>query len=262
MKAIYACKLYKSSPRKDKIKCAMQNPVNAELVAQLAEHLDEEYQSPAYLSKESKQSHDLHSPEPTDGSENNPSQSHSFGGGHSSIPSGGGFDADLSFDEGEGEGDSFDTEDVSDGEAFEVSDLEGEGDSLDVDSTAGDVTNPDDDVPIQEATDIEATEAEDEDSKSSSLEVTIESVNSLKDVMNTSSEVAGVDRAQLKDNEVWFYYNDSVNLNNVMTPVIELISNSGYELEFNRLARSVNAIVFQIGPSVIPEVVEYESETA
>ena len=30
MKAIYACKLYKSSPRKDKIKCAMQNPVNAE----------------------------------------------------------------------------------------------------------------------------------------------------------------------------------------------------------------------------------------
>ena len=38
-----------------------------------------------------------------------------------------------------------------------------------------------------------------------------------------------------------------MNLNNVMGSVIELVSALGYaNLEFNRLARSDNAIVFQI----------------
>ena len=49
MKAIYASKLYKTSTRKNKIHAAIQNPVNAELVSQLAKYLDEEYQSPEYL---------------------------------------------------------------------------------------------------------------------------------------------------------------------------------------------------------------------
>lgn len=43
MNAIFACKLYKSSTRKQKIQAALKNPVNAELVKQLSECLDDEY---------------------------------------------------------------------------------------------------------------------------------------------------------------------------------------------------------------------------
>ena len=42
------------------------------------------------------------------------------------------------------------------------------------------------------------------------------------------------------------YYEDSINLNKVMASAIETLNNLDYGLEFNRLARSDNAIVFLI----------------
>lgn len=60
-------------------------------------------------------------------------------------------------------------------------------------------------------------------------------------------DTCGVDRVQFKDDEVWVYYNDKINLNNVMSVVIEVLNAANYTyLEFNRLARSDNAMVFQI----------------
>jgi len=235
MKAIYSCKLYKASPRKDKIRCAIENPVNAELVAQLAEYLDEEYQTPAYLDRDMPSSIDDNA---TSDAQDDFSSGSGFessfgtsGGGGSYVPN------DIELD------DSFDTEE----------DIEAEGSDLDVDidSTLGDSTDlgtegsessegTEDDVPIEQSTDI--TDGD----YSQTCKVTVDSVNSLKDVLNSDNDTAGVDRANIKENEVWFYYNDYTNLNNVMTPVIDLISNSAYDLEFNRLARSANAIVFQI----------------
>ena len=73
------------------------------------------------------------------------------------------------------------------------------------------------------------------------------SVDTLKGSINLREDTQGVNRILKKNDEIWIYYEDKVNLNNVMGSVIELVSALGYaNLEFNRLARSDNAIVFQI----------------
>lgn len=73
-------------------------------------------------------------------------------------------------------------------------------------------------------------------------------VDDIKMMLNSDSITEGVTRVRTKgENEVWVYYNDNVNLNDVMVPVIEQMNRPGYTyLEFNRLARSDNAIVFVI----------------
>lgn len=72
-------------------------------------------------------------------------------------------------------------------------------------------------------------------------------VESIKGTLNSQQLTCGVTRVAVKNDEVWCYYNDSVNLNEVMVKAIDLVSKAGYSyLEFNRLARSDNAIVFVI----------------
>ena len=73
-------------------------------------------------------------------------------------------------------------------------------------------------------------------------------VKDIKGLLNSNSDTSGVSRVSVKDDkELWIHYNDNVNLNDVMVSVIELVNQSGYSyLEFNRLARSENAIVFVI----------------
>ena len=74
-----------------------------------------------------------------------------------------------------------------------------------------------------------------------------EVVNQIKSTLNLNSNTSGVNRVLVKDKELWIYYNDSINLNNVMGAVIELLNAANYNyLNFNRLARSDNAIVFEI----------------
>lgn len=74
-------------------------------------------------------------------------------------------------------------------------------------------------------------------------------------ILNSNSDTAGVMRTSVNDNEFWIYYNDKLNLNNVMGPAIVLLDSSSHsQLRFNRLARSDNAIVFDI-----LEQPEYES---
>lgn len=80
-----------------------------------------------------------------------------------------------------------------------------------------------------------------------SIHVNILPVDVIKGTLNHKAETAGVSRIESKDKELWIYYNDDVNLNNIMTDVIELLNNTGYTyLSFNRLARSNNAIVFEV----------------
>lgn len=73
-------------------------------------------------------------------------------------------------------------------------------------------------------------------------------VKDIKGLLNSNSDTSGVSRVSVKDDkELWIHYNDNVNLNDVMVNVIELVNQSGYSyLEFNRLARSENAVVFVI----------------
>lgn len=79
--------------------------------------------------------------------------------------------------------------------------------------------------------------------------ISVIDVDSLKGTLNAVSDTAGVYRIRLdsEKKELWFYYNDNVNLNDIMTPVIELLEASNYYyLTFNRLARTDNAMVFVV----------------
>lgn len=81
----------------------------------------------------------------------------------------------------------------------------------------------------------------------------------IKCTLNGRADAAGVNRILVRDNELWIYYKDSVNLNGVMGVVIEFLNNSGYPyLAFNRLARSENAMVFEIDPSATINVTSNE----
>ena len=73
-------------------------------------------------------------------------------------------------------------------------------------------------------------------------------VKDIKGTLNSIASTCGVSRVSVKDDkEVWIHYNDNVNLNDVMVDVIEYMNKYGYTyLEFNRLARSENAVVFVI----------------
>ena len=72
---------------------------------------------------------------------------------------------------------------------------------------------------------------------------------SVKDILEADEATAGVSRVVVRDDgsELWIYYQDKINLNRLMTPVVDSIESHGYsQLAFNRLARSDNAIVFEI----------------
>ena len=84
-------------------------------------------------------------------------------------------------------------------------------------------------------------------------------LDEIKGTLNHVADTAGVSRIEMKDHELWIFYNDEVNLNNIMTEAIELLNNTGYTyLSFNRLARSNNAIVFEISynTTMVGDVIE------
>ena len=67
-------------------------------------------------------------------------------------------------------------------------------------------------------------------------------------MLNLDGDTQGVALVKYNESELWVYYQDDINLNNIMYNVIEKINSSGYSyLTFNRLARSDNAIVFDVG---------------
>lgn len=69
----------------------------------------------------------------------------------------------------------------------------------------------------------------------------------IQGLLNAKAETAGVSRIRQLNREAWIHYGDRYNLNDVMNNVIFALNASGYTmLEFNRLARTENAIVFEI----------------
>ena len=232
MKSVYACKLYRASSRKDKIQAAIQDPLNVELVTQLKSYLDEEYQEAidGQQAKDNAQLADnLADDIPADGNESSPSSRGSSGGmsGGFGGPSGNRpslsekFDMLLSDDNEESLDDEPSDEDVDNADFDENLD----GDDLEE---------------IEESTVIEGIQ-ELESSHSTDI------VADIKELLNSDEATKGINRVLNKKNELWIHYNDNVNLNNVMAPAIEKINDAGYNnIDFNRLARSENAIVFQV----------------
>lgn len=72
------------------------------------------------------------------------------------------------------------------------------------------------------------------------------SPESIQEFLNDQDSTSGVSRVVEKDSEIWIHYNDKINLNNVMEDVIARLSKEYPEAEFNRLARTENAIVFVV----------------
>ena len=236
MKAIFACKLYKSSKRKDKIKAALQNPINAELVEQLDEYLGEEYRPVTKIDGDVMKSVPKHNNK--SGSSNTQTRS----GGHGPSSGGlGGLSSALS---------GLNDDDTTISEKY--------GDELDADGNAAfdatqSTSSSDDnsDTTANSATQVNKSAIVADTIVTKPLVETQVSLNGLagelKGTLNARSSTNGVNRVAVKNNEIWIHYNDDINLNNVMTAVIDTLNSANYHyLIFNRLARTDNAIVFTI----------------
>lgn len=112
------------------------------------------------------------------------------------------------------------------------------------------------DIDVEDA-DKDNGSSEDDNNVDSSKKCAIRSsidLDSLKGTMNAVSDTCGVQRVKIDEDkkELWVYYNDDINLNDIMTPLIELLESSSYNyLIFNRLARSGNAVVFEISSTKV-----------
>ena len=220
---IYASKMFRTSPRQDRIKAAASNPINQELVIQLKNQLRDEdaFKDPDALEPK----------KIPESKEDSKSESKSTSSGASRMSGGGG---------------SFHPSSPS-GPSKSLSDK-----FMDAEEKLGD----EDGEPVVEEK-VEEKETQEVES-ATNIPLTpqqsiAEQVDSLAGTLNADEATTGVRYAVVKDNEVWIYYGDGTNLNNVMEAVIKTLASAGYAyLEFNRLARSNNAMVFTITESAIP----------
>lgn len=241
LQRIYSSKLYVTSTRKDKIHAAMQDPINAELVQQLSDYLDDDAKAEleqAVNREKREQSANQQSSDNSGSMESGSDSSFtpSAGGGSPSS-----FSGDVFKDFGE---DEFAGEDTSDGDMPE------------------DMPAPD--MPVEETTSVKGMNIKASTAVIwTTLDDVISDCETIKGTLNSREDTTGVSRLQVKDSELWIYYNDDANLNDKMVSVIEVLNSTGYTyLNFNRLARSNNAIVFDIGLTVEPikSIKEIEDE--
>ena len=228
--AIFASKLYQVSNRKDRIHSAYMNPLNAELVQQIDSYVSPKYQKMLREAEDAEQAADTSEVED---------------GAAVSTPSGGS-SGGSSFSGGGGGSFSGSDEDLPGMVTDEPGSDESGSDSTgtNTDAPEPDTSEPVSDDSVEQSTVIASSCTE----KDAALEV-----ETIKGSLNVKEETAGVSRIRVKDKELWIYYQDTVNLNNVMSCVIDTMNALGYTyLEFSSLARSDNAIVFDIYESAQP----------
>ena len=219
LQRIYSSKLYVTSTRKDKIHAAIQDPVNAELVQQISDYLDDDAQIILKRAVDQEKAEDAGNAD--DGEVVSPSNNSSAPGGSGSHHS------------------SFSGSPVSDFGEDELADIDVP------DDMGGEESAPAE--PVEESTKVNGKKI----TATSVLWTTIEDVASecdtIQGTLNAREDTNGVIRMQVKDSELWIYYKDDANLNDKMIEVIEVLNSTGYTyLAFSRLARSNNAIVFDI----------------
>ena len=200
--------VYSGSSRKLAILAAANNPINTELVTQLVGYLDEEYLKPKEEAAPIKpaESRAKHAADKPDSK-------------------------------------SAASQPKSSRSSFSIRD-----DSRSLASMFGDDVDepepePESEPTIDDKTSTEPVEPESEVESSTQIPDTFESISaSAAAALNAIDATAGVRSTKVQGNELWIYYKDDVNLNSVMESVIDSMPNS--IVEFNRLARSHNAIVF------------------
>lgn len=224
--AIFASKLYQASSRKDRIHSAYMNPLNAELVQQIDSYVSPKYQKllePEEQKPDDSQNLDTANTGEDDGRSSSGS---SYSGGGGSSFSGGGVPGMITDEPADSSVDDIETEDV------------------DVEPSGEESFESQKDESVEQSTVIASSCTE----KDAALEV-----DTIKGSLNVKDETSGVTRVRVKDKELWIYYQDSINLNSVMPDVIDTMNALGYTyLEFSRLARTDNAIVFDIYESMQP----------
>lgn len=230
---IYASKLYitSSAVMKKKIHAAINNPLNAELLMQLPEDLDEEYQTVNNLVDESRQNSDKHDTTERSTGEESVDDKIDYKDKHEtpkhhpapSAPS-------------EAPNKEVSTEESSNNSESSSSE------SAEAKPEKPESSEVEESTKIKKMQKVEATSfprACCPDMK--------QTCDTIKTMLNLNAASSGVERVFIKDNELSIVYNDDINLNNVMNEVIESLNASGYTyLAFNRLARSKNSIVFEI----------------
>lgn len=74
---------------------------------------------------------------------------------------------------------------------------------------------------------------------------TVDDIDRLEAALNGNSNTQGVIRCAEKDDEVWVYYNDDINISKILPDIMdELDASNITDISFSRIARSSNAIVF------------------
>ena len=224
--AIVASKLFKSSPRQKAILAALNDPVNVELVTQLDEYIGDEYRDL------------LNPPEAdTEPAATNPVD----------AP-----DADAADDAGNGPAPGMNPK------VAKFSPNPGLAEKHSGDLAALDAENADK-LPDESAEEPEVDSATTvsgktimADTSTLSPDLTVHAslpqlAGELKGTLNARTNTAGITRVSVKNDEVWLYYSDDVNLNNVLPAVLDLLTYTNYSyLIFNRLARTENAMVFTL----------------
>lgn len=214
LEAIYSSKMYRSSRHKDKIKSAIDNPINSELVKQLSSYLDVPEKEDK---KEVEVNQDVKDTRPEEAKDR---PEHETSGNLSSPRP-----AERVNDKHSEEAEEA-KETVEDGETSEETKETVEDDKSDVGES----------VQISGQR-IQACETVD----------IVKDLSIVKDALNTREDTQGVIRTNVDNKELWIYFDDKKNLNDIMTNVIDYFIAAGYSyLEFNRLARSDNAMVFVI----------------
>lgn len=229
MTSIFESKIFASlsQERKDKIRAAYLNPVNVELVQQLSSYLDEpiEEKIPEVANKGGT--------EPT-GNENESFEDTSFESREShtsshtskTLPSMNKLSDKLEDEE------RFTEEPVSNTESKNQPTKEEPEPSVEP------IVEP------SQTSDIDKTEASIDIKACCNIPQV--DLDTIKGTLNTREETTGVTQIRRRENEIWIYYGDKVNLNNILPSTIDIITYIDPRLEFNRLARSNNAIVFEL----------------
>lgn len=237
-------KLYKGSKRKESILSAM-SAINTPLAVQLKSYLSEESKREVDQAKfdqevKDEEIQDLAEDIANEESGEVPSgeSSSSFGGGHSSSP--------MSFTPSHGGGGSH----MSSGDLADSSEPDlGDTPDLDIDTSEPESEHAAEDV--EEST---TSNLENQKPVVSNTFVSInhvaQDVSEIPGLLNLKDETKGVINATIKggpDSTVWIYYDNDVDISKILDKVISTLNLSGYfYLDFNRIARDQNAVVFDI----------------
>lgn len=241
MEAIYNSKLYKGSKRKQRIEAALSNPVNSELVVQLKSALNvpEEEVAPKKpnLSPEAQLDAELRE-EALRHEQDAPRFSRKPSAPHRGSPA----RPMPTSEEVDNLSPAAQLDDAQIDEAGVVDPAVDAPDGIDdttPDAPEGDAADPAAEEPAEEVESASQVSAPEVDWDSECID--------LRSILNNNSATQGANHVVIKGDELWLYYNDDVNLNKIMTEVVDTVRvKLGNRVQFNRLARMDNAVVFEI----------------